>query len=95
MGGIVKELDTLGSNPAISKKKSATRRSTLLPFKKDKYYEYKMIWFRAILMLQENGVLHKLKTKWWKQKGALNCEVSSFSTIMYTDPDRIIWVSGS
>jgi hypothetical protein len=50
--------------------------------------------FRAILMLQENGVLHKLKTKWWKQKGALNCEVSFFSTGMDPDPGCIIWVSG-
>jgi len=28
---------------------------------------------QAILCLQENGVLHKLKNKWWKQKGAKNC----------------------
>jgi hypothetical protein len=56
-----------------------------------------MILFRAILMLQENGVLHKLKTKWWKQKGALNCEVGSSSTVMdpNPDPDCIIWISGS
>jgi hypothetical protein len=47
----------------------------------------KMILFRAILMLQENGVLHKLKTKWWKQKGALNCEVSSCSTVIDPHPD--------
>ncbi len=46
-------------------------------------------------MLQENGVLHKLKTKWWKQKGALNCEVSFSSTGMDPDPDYIILVSGS
>ena len=31
---------------------------------------------QAILKLQENGVLHKLKNKWWKQKGAKNCQVS-------------------
>ena len=29
----------------------------------------------AILKLQENGVLHKLKVKWWKQIGAKNCKV--------------------
>ena len=29
---------------------------------------------QAILQLQENGVLHRLKTKWWKQKGARNCQ---------------------
>ena len=25
-------------------------------------------------MMQERGVMHKLKTKWWKQKGAKNCK---------------------
>ena len=41
----------------------------------DSYYNL-YLYFRAILLLQENGVLHKLKTTWWKQKGALNCEVN-------------------
>ena len=26
------------------------------------------------MMMQERGVMHKLKTKWWKQKGAKNCK---------------------
>ena len=38
---------------------------------------YKKEINQAILRLQENGVLHKLKNKWWKQKGAKNCKVSS------------------
>ena len=29
---------------------------------------YKPLIDGAILRLQEGGVLHKLKTKWWKQK---------------------------
>merc|ERR1712025_931935 len=29
---------------------------------------------QAILKLQENGVMHKLKIKWWKQRGAKNCQ---------------------
>ena len=36
---------------------------------------YKEELSQAILQLQENGVLHKLKNKWWKQKGAKNCKV--------------------
>ena len=31
----------------------------------------------ALNQLQEGGELHKLKTKWWKQKGGKNCAVSS------------------
>ena len=33
----------------------------------------------ALLKLQEGGVLHKLKTRWWKEKGAKNCAVSNKS----------------
>ena len=33
---------------------------------------------QAILKLQENGKLHMLKNKWWKQKGAKNCKVLFF-----------------
>ena len=42
---------------------------------------YKEEMNQAILRLQENGVLHKLKNKWWKQKGAKNCKVALFSFI--------------
>ena len=40
-----------------------------------KNYPYKEQINNAILKLQENGFMHKLKTKWWKQKGAKNCKV--------------------
>ena len=36
---------------------------------------YKAEINQAVLKLQENGVLHKLKNKWWRQKGAKNCKV--------------------
>ena len=39
-----------------------------------KNYPYKEEINYAILKLQENGFMHKLKTKWWKQKGAKNCK---------------------
>ena len=29
---------------------------------------YKPLFDGAILKLQEDGVLHKMKTKWWEQK---------------------------
>jgi len=29
---------------------------------------------QAILKLQENGVMHKLKNRWWKERGAKNCK---------------------
>lgn len=38
---------------------------------------------QAILKLQENGKLHMLKNKWWKQKGAKNCKVL-FSFIFFS-----------
>ena len=41
-----------------------------------KNYPYKEEINYAILKLQENGYMHKLKTKWWKQKGAKNCKAS-------------------
>ena len=40
-----------------------------------KGYPYRDEINQAILKLQENGFLHKLKIKWWKQKGAKNCKV--------------------
>lgn len=39
-------------------------------------YPYKDEINHAILKLQESGYMHKLKTKWWKQKGAKNCKVT-------------------
>ena len=39
-----------------------------------KNYPYKEQINNAILKLQENGFMHKLRTKWWKQKGAKNCK---------------------
>ena len=39
--------------------------------------------YQAILCLQENGVLHKLKNKWWKQKGAKNCMVFAFYPLLF------------
>ena len=29
---------------------------------------------QAILKLQENGVMHKLRNRWWKERGAKNCK---------------------
>ena len=31
---------------------------------------------QAILQLQENGVMHRLYNRWWKEKGAKNCKAT-------------------
>ena len=41
-----------------------------------KNFPYKEEINFAILKLQESGFMHKLRIKWWKQKGAKNCKVS-------------------
>ena len=33
-----------------------------------------ILMMMLMVMMQERGVMHKLKTKWWKQKGAKNCK---------------------
>ena len=42
----------------------------------------------ALNKLQEDGVLHKLKHKWWKQRGGKNCAVRSAENLQNFKNDQ-------
>ena len=49
----------------------------------------------AILKLQESGYMHKLKTKWWKQKGAKNCKAMREAASSTAKPLTVENVAGA
>ena len=53
---------------------------------------YKALLDQAILKLMEQGVLHKLKVKWWKQKrGGGACQVRA---VLHGGGMSVLWLGG-
>ena len=60
-----------------------------------KNFPYKDEINYAILKLQESGFMHKLKTKWWKQKGAKNCKAMREAASSTAKPLTVENVAGA
>ena len=60
-----------------------------------KNFPYKDQINYAILKLQESGFMHKLKTKWWKQKGAKNCKAMREAATSTAKPLTVENVAGA
>ena len=54
---------------------------------------YKPLIDSAILHLQEGGVLHKLRVKWWKQKRGLSIYIFRVYLIISSTFILVLWFS--